>query len=72
MTMEQNTRTTPPWNFGIRRELTAPYTAQQNGPVENALWRAYNAGHAAGLEVSNIYLDNRLEEVKGSKDGGGI
>ena len=26
-------------NLGIRRELTAPYTPQQNGPVESALWR---------------------------------
>ena len=29
---------------GIRRKLTALYTPQQNGPVENALWRAFKAG----------------------------
>ena len=42
-------------NLGIRRELTAPYTSQQNSPAESALWRAYNAGHTARLGVSNIY-----------------
>ena len=55
-------------NLGIRRELTAPYTPQQNGPVESALWRAFNADHAARLEVSNIYPDIRLNEVVGSTD----
>ena len=38
-------------NLGIRRELTAPYTPQQNGPVESALWRAFKAGHAARLGI---------------------
>ena len=55
-------------NLGIRRELTAPYTPQQSGPVESTLWRAYKAGHAASLGASNIYADIRLEEVKGSTD----
>ena len=55
-------------NIGIRRELTAPYTPQQNGPVESALWRAFKAGHAARLGVSNIYPDIRLDEVTGSTD----
>ena len=55
-------------NLGIRRELTAPYTPQQNGPVESALWRAFKAGHAARLEVSNIYPDIHLNEVAGSTD----
>ena len=55
-------------NLGIRRELTAPYTPQQNGPVESALWRAYKAGHAARLGVSNIYPDIRLEEAAGCTD----
>ena len=31
----------------IRRELRAPYTPQQNGPVESRLSRAIKAGHAA-------------------------
>ena len=31
----------------IRRELTAPYMPQQNGPVERGLSRAIKAGHAA-------------------------
>ena len=33
--------------LGIRREFTAPYTPQQNGPVESAISRAFKAGHAA-------------------------
>ena len=41
-------------NLGIRRELTALYTPQQNGPVESALWRACKAGHAARLGISKI------------------
>ena len=48
-------------NLGIRRELTAPYTPQQNGPVRSALWRHCKAGHAARLGVSNIYPDIRLD-----------
>ena len=55
-------------NLWIRRELAVPYTPQQNGPVESALWRAYKAGHAARLGVSNIYPDIRLEQVKDSTD----
>ena len=35
----------------IHREHTAPYTPQQNGPVENGLSRAIKAGRAARLEV---------------------
>ena len=54
--------------LGIRRELTAPYTPQQNGPVESALWRAFKAGHAARLGISKIYPDIRVNEVKGSTD----
>jgi len=34
-------------NLGIRRELTAPRTPQQNGPVESAIARAFKADHAA-------------------------
>ena len=33
--------------LGIRREFTAPYTPQQNGPIESATSRAYKAGYAA-------------------------
>ena len=55
-------------NLGIRRELTAPYTPQQNGPVESALWRAFKAGHAARLGISKIYPDIRVNEVRGSTD----
>ena len=33
--------------LGIPREFTAPYTPQQNGPVESAISRAFKAGHAA-------------------------
>ena len=55
-------------NLGTRRALTAPYTPQKNDPVESALWRAYKAGHAARLEVSNIYPGIRLEVVKGSTE----
>ena len=54
-------------NLGIRRELT-PYTPHQNGHVESALWRAFKAGHAARLGVSNIYPDIRLDEATGSTD----
>ena len=55
-------------NLGIRRELTAPYTPQQNGPVESALRRAFKAGHAVRLGISKIYPDNRVNEVRGSTD----
>ena len=37
--------------LGIRREFTAPYMPQQNGPVESAILRALKAGHAARLGV---------------------
>ena len=40
--------------LGIRREFTAPYTPQQNGPVENAISRASKAGHAARLGVPQL------------------
>ena len=37
--------------LGIRREFTAPYTPQQNGPVESAISRALKDGQAARLGV---------------------
>ena len=49
----------------IRRELTAPYTSQQNGPVENGLSRAIKAGHAARIEVNRLFPDVHLEQLKG-------
>ena len=55
-------------NLGIQRELTVPYTPQQNGPVESALWRAFKAVHVARLGVSKFYPDIRLNEVEGSMD----
>ena len=55
-------------NLGIRRELTAPYTPQENGPVESVLWTAFKAGHAARLGISKIYPYIHLNEVAGSTD----
>ena len=57
--------------LGIRRELTAPYTPQQNGPVESAISRAFKAGHAARLGVPQLYPDIRLEEIRGCTDAAG-
>ena len=55
----------------IRRELTAPYTPQQNGPVENGLSRAIKAGHAARIEVNRLFLDVHLEQLKRVRDKDG-
>ena len=52
-------------------ELTAPYTPQQNGPVESAISRAFKAGHAARLGVPQLYPDIRLEEIRGCTDAAG-
>ena len=52
----------------IRRELTAPYTPQQNGPVESGLSRAIKASHAARIEVNKLFLDVHLERLKGVRD----
>ena len=57
--------------LGIRREFTAPYTPQQNGPVESAISRAFKAGHAARLGVLQLYPDIRLEEIRGCTDAAG-
>ena len=48
----------------IHRKLTAPYTPQQNGPVESGLSRAIKAGHAVRIEVNGLRL-------KGVRDPGG-
>ena len=55
----------------IRRELTAPYTQQQNGPMEGGLSRAIKAGHAARIEVNRLFSDVHLERLKGVRDPDG-
>ena len=40
--------------LGIRRELTAPYTPQQNGSVQSAISRAFKAGDAVRLGVPQL------------------
>ena len=57
--------------LGIRRESMAPYTPQQNGPVESAISRAFKAGHAARLGVPQLYPDIRLEEIRGCTEAAG-
>ena len=55
----------------IRRELTALYTLQQNGPVESGLSRAIKAGHTARLEVNKLFPDVHLERLRGVRDPDG-
>ena len=55
----------------IRRELTAPYTPQQNGPVESGLSPVIKAGHAARIEVNRLFSDVHLERLKGVRDPDG-
>ena len=55
----------------IRRKLTAPYTSQQNGPVESGLSRAIKAGHAARLQVNKLFPDVYFERLKGVRDPDG-
>ena len=50
--------------LGTRLELMAPYTSQQNGPVESTISRAFKAGHAVRLGVPQLYRDTRLKEVR--------
>ena len=57
--------------LGICREYTAPYTPQQNGPVESGISRAFKTGHAARLGVPQLYPDIRLEEICGCTDAAG-
>ena len=57
--------------LGIRRELTAPYTPQQNGSVESRLLMAIKAGHAALIEAIKPFPDIHLERLKGVQDPGG-
>ena len=55
----------------IRRELTAPYTPQHNGPVESELSRAIKAGHVVRIEVNRPFPDVRLEQPKGVRNPDG-
>ena len=55
----------------IPRELTAPYTPQQNGPLESGLSRAIKAGHAARIEVHRLFPDVHLERLKRVRDPDG-
>ena len=55
----------------IRRELTAPYTPQQNGPVESGFSRATKVGHAARIDVNKLFPDVHLERLKGVRDPDG-
>ena len=50
--------------LGIHCELTAPYTPQQNGPVESGLTRAIKAGQAARFEVNKFFPDVHLERLE--------
>ena len=67
---ERSERITAP-STPTRRELTAPYTPQQNGPVESGLSRAIKAGHAACVEVNRLFPDVHLERLKGVRDPDG-
>ena len=58
--------------LGSRREFTAPYTLQQNGPVESVISRASKAGHAARLRVPQLCPDTRLKEIRGCTDAAGM
>ena len=57
--------------LGIRRELTAPHTPQQNGSVDSAISRAFKAGHAPRLGVPQLYPDIRLDEIRSCTDAAG-
>ena len=55
----------------ILRELTAPYTPQQNGPVGSTLSRAIKAGHAARIKVNGLVPDVHLDQLKRVQDPDG-
>lgn len=57
-------------SVGIWREFTAPRTPQQNGPVESAIARVFEAGHAARLRIK-LFPDVRLEETRSCNDDAG-
>ena len=56
----------------IRREFTAPFTPQQNGPVETGKPRELKTGHVARLGVLQLYPDIRLEVIQGCTDAAGM
>ena len=55
----------------VRREFTAPFMPQQNGPVESGISRELKTGHVARLGVPQLYLDIRLEVIRGCTDAAG-
>ena len=56
---------------GIRRENTTPGTPKHNAPVENSIWRAGEAGHAARMEVSRLFQNVQPETVKNVRSTNG-
>ena len=70
-TTAQSTRTICSWTSALRRELTAPFTPQQNRPVESAISRAFKAGHAERHGTPQLYSDIRLVEVRCNTDAAG-
>lgn len=52
-------------------QFTAPYTLQQNGPVESAISKAFKAGYAARQGVPQLFPDVRLEETRVCTDAAG-
>ena len=54
-----------------RRELTVPYTQQQNGPVESGLSREIKAAHAARIEATKLLPDVHLERRREVRDPDG-
>ena len=57
--------------LGIRRELTAPYTPQQNDSVESRLLMVIEAGNTALVEAIRPFPDIHLERLKGVQAPGG-
>ena len=55
----------------IRREFTAPFTPQQNGPVESGISRELKTGDVARLVVPQLYPDIRLKVIWGCTDAAG-
>ena len=54
--------------LGIRRELTTPYTPNQNGPEASRLSRAIKGTQTARLEVNKLFPNIHLERLKGVRD----
>ncbi|CAN0385195.1 unnamed protein product [Ascophyllum nodosum] len=51
-----------------RREPTAPYTPEQNGPVESGLSRAIKVGHTVRLKVNKLFSDINLGSLTGVRN----